>query len=49
MAAILNGSGRKRIADGAGVAAQDVDQIIEKFEQSKQFVKMMRKSGAWRR
>jgi len=49
MPAILNGSRRKRIADGAGVTAQDVNQLLEKFEQSKQFVKMMRKSGAWRR
>jgi signal recognition particle subunit SRP54 len=47
--AILNGSRRKRIAQGAGVTAQDVNQLIEKFEQSKQFVKMMKKSGAWRR
>jgi signal recognition particle subunit SRP54 len=46
---ILNGSRRKRIAQGAGVTAQDVNQLIEKFEQSKQFVKMMKKSGAWRR
>jgi len=47
--AILNGSRRKRIASGAGVSVQEVNQLIEKFEQSKQFVKMMRKSGAWRR
>lgn len=47
--AILNGSRRKRIASGAGVSVPDVNQLIEKFEQSKQFVKMMKKSGAWRR
>ena len=49
MPAILNGSRRKRIADGAGLQVSDVNQLIEKFEQSKQFVKMMKKSGAWRR
>lgn len=46
---ILNGPRRKRIALGAGVTVQDVNHLIEKFEQSKQFVKMMKKSGAWRR
>lgn len=46
---ILNGSRRKRIAAGAGVEPQDVNQMLEKFEQSKQFVKMMKKSGALRR
>ena len=49
MPTILNGSRRKRIAGGAGVLVQDVNQMLEKFEQSKQFVKMMRKSGAMRR
>jgi signal recognition particle subunit SRP54 len=46
---ILNGDRRKRIAAGSGVTVQDVNHLIEKFEQSKQFVKMMKKSGAWRR
>ena len=46
---ILNGPRRKRIALGAGVTGQDVNHLIEKFEKSKQFVKMMKKSGAWRR
>ena len=46
---ILNGARRKRIALGSGVTVQDVNHLIEKFEQSKQFVKMMKKSGAWRR
>jgi len=46
---ILNGARRKRIALGSGVTVQDVNHLIEKFEQSKQFVKLMKKSGAWRR
>jgi len=46
---ILNGSRRKRIARGAGVGVQDVNQMLEKFEQTKQFVRMIKKSGAWRR
>lgn len=47
--AVLDGSRRKRIAFGAGVQVQDVNQMLEKFEQSKQFVKMVKRSGALRR
>jgi signal recognition particle subunit SRP54 len=49
MPAILNGDRRKRIAAGAGVTVQDVNQLMEKFEQSKQFVKMIKKSGRFGR
>jgi len=45
---ILNGDRRKRIAAGSGVTVQDVNHLIEKFEQSKQFVKMFKNKGRFR-
>ena len=48
MPEILNGSRKKRIAKGAGVQAQDVNQLLQKFEQSKQFVKMFKNKGQFR-
>lgn len=38
---ILNASRRKRIAAGAGVTVQDVNQLIRQFEQSRQMMKQM--------
>ncbi len=38
---ILNASRRKRIAAGAGVQVQDVNQLIRQFEQSRQMMKQM--------
>ncbi|MFH0898332.1 MAG: signal recognition particle protein [bacterium] len=46
---ILDGSRKKRIAQGAGVLVQDVNQLLAKFEQSKEFVKMMKNNGLFRR
>ena len=48
---ILNASRRKRIAAGAGVTVQDVNQLIRQFEQTRQMVKQMmgNKKGAMRR
>ena len=48
MPGILDGSRKKRIAKGAGVQAQDVNQLLQKFEQSKQFVKMFKNKGQFR-
>ncbi len=42
---ILDGSRKLRIASGAGVNVQDINQLLQKFEQSKQFVKMFKKGG----
>jgi signal recognition particle subunit SRP54 len=42
---ILDGSRKKRIAQGAGVNVQDINQLLQRFEQSKQFVKMFKKMG----
>ena len=38
---ILNASRRKRIAMGAGVTVQDVNQLIRQYEQARQMVKSM--------
>lgn len=48
---ILNASRRKRIAAGAGVQVQDVNQLIRQFEQTRQMMKQMmgNKKGALRR
>lgn len=41
--AILDGSRKKRIAKGAGVDVSLVNLLIQRFEQSKQFVKLLKK------
>ena len=38
---ILNASRRRRIAKGAGVEVQDVNQLIRQFDQAKQMLKQM--------
>ena len=45
MPSILDASRRKRIASGSGTSVQVVNQLIEKFEQSRQFAKMFKKVG----
>ncbi len=47
--ALLDGSRKKRIANGAGVSAQDVNQLLQRFEECKQFAKMMKKMGKLKR
>lgn len=42
---IIDGSRKKRIALGSGTSVQDVNQLLQRFEQSKQFVKMFKKTG----
>lgn len=46
---LLDASRKKRIALGAGVNVQDVNQLLQRFEQSKQFVKMFKKMGKLKR
>ncbi len=46
---VLDVSRKKRIAQGAGVTVQDINQLLQRFEQSKQFVKMFKKTGMLRR
>lgn len=45
MPKILDRSRKLRIAQGAGAKAADVDVLLDRFEQSQQFVKMFKKAG----
>jgi len=47
MPAILDGSRKLRIAKGAGVNVENINQLLQKFEQSKQFVKMFKKRSGF--
>lgn len=45
---LINKSRIARIARGAGVTPAQVRELLDKFEQSKQFVKLLSKSGSFR-
>jgi signal recognition particle subunit SRP54 len=38
---LLNGSRRKRIADGSGTSIQEVNRLIKQFEETRKMMKMM--------
>lgn len=40
---LINDSRKQRISKGAGIKVKDIDDLLNKFEQSKQFAKMMKK------
>jgi len=42
---LLNGSRRKRIADGSGTKIVEVNQLLKQFQQMQQMMKMMRGGG----
>ena len=42
---ILNGSRKKRIANGSGTSVQEINQLIKQFSQMKKMMKMMKKTG----
>jgi signal recognition particle subunit SRP54 len=42
-ARIINGSRVKRIAEGSGTTPQDITLLLERFEQSQQFVKILKR------
>lgn len=42
---LLNSSRKERIAKGAGVRVSDVNLLLQRFEQIKQFVKLFKRSG----
>jgi signal recognition particle subunit SRP54 len=42
---VLNSSRKERIARGAGVQVGEVDILLNRFEQTQQFVKLLKKSG----
>jgi signal recognition particle subunit SRP54 len=44
---VLDASRKKRVAGGAGVKLADVDQLIFKFEETKQFGRMIKKMGGF--
>lgn len=46
---LLDGSRKKRVASGAGVQVQDVNLLLSRFEQSKQYVKLLKRSGFFQR
>lgn len=46
---ILDGSRKKRIARGAGVSVEDVNQLLQRFEQTRQFVKMFKRNNKFGR
>ncbi|TFH28093.1 MAG: signal recognition particle protein [Bacteroidia bacterium] len=39
--ALLNGSRRKRIADGSGTTVQEVNRLVKQFDQTRKMMKMM--------
>ena len=43
--ALINGSRRKRIAEGSGTTVQDVNRLLKQFEESKQMMKMLSGGG----
>lgn len=45
MPELIDGSRKKRIALGAGVATSDIAILLERFQQIKQYVKLFKKSG----
>ena len=43
--AVLNGSRRKRIADGSGTSIQEVNKLLKQFEETRKVMKMFSNSG----
>ena len=43
--ALINGSRRKRIAEGSGTTVQDVNRLLKQFEESKKMLKMLSGGG----
>jgi signal recognition particle subunit SRP54 len=39
--ALLNGSRRKRIADGSGTTVQEVNRLVKQFDETRKMMKMM--------
>jgi signal recognition particle subunit SRP54 len=47
---LINGSRRRRIADGSGTSLQDVNRLLKDFEKSKKMIKqMMTGKGAFKK
>ena len=48
MPSILDGSRKSRVAKGSGVTVEEVNKLLQKFEQSKHFVKMLKNKKLFR-
>jgi len=44
--AIINGSRRRRIAEGSGTSVQEVNMLLKEFERMKKMVKQAMKGGS---
>jgi signal recognition particle subunit SRP54 len=42
---VMNGSRRKRIADGSGTSVQEVNKLLKQFDETRKMMKMVTKSG----
>jgi len=42
---VLNGSRRKRIAEGSGTSVQEVNKLLKQFDETRKMMKMVSKSG----
>jgi len=42
---VLNGSRRKRIAEGSGTSVQEVNRLLKQFDETRRMMKMVTKSG----
>jgi signal recognition particle subunit SRP54 len=45
--AILDGSRRARVAKGSGTTKDEVNLLLQRFEESKQYVKLFKKFSRW--
>ena len=46
---IINGSRRKRIADGSGTSVEDVNKLLKQFDQMKKMMKQLTGGGMGKR
>ena len=46
---IINGSRRKRIANGSGTSVEDVNKLLKQFEQMKKMMKQFTNMGKHRK
>lgn len=44
---LLDGSRKQRVARGAGATVSEVNLLLQRFDQSKQYVKLFKKFGRW--
>ena len=45
---VLNGSRRKRIAQGSGTLVSDVNHLVKQYQEMRKMMKRMKVGGAWR-